>query len=187
MTNRLLRQLQWLPISLAAPAYWLGIKAFSTPCIYQSYKCGFTLMSVYCMTCPALSGASDLSGLPVKNLRNQNSQAPGYTVSKLTAAVNDAPSIPPLSVAQLTQVIYHCEDILGNTTGNAYCVNGCLPTPTRTEDDQCQIAGNRTCPPPITVTVSGCGPIFVTICVGGNCTGQPAIIPMTAAPLVTVF
>lgn len=132
----------------------------------------------------------DLSS-PCFQSRSQDSQAPGYTVSELTAAVNDTPSIPPLSVAQLTQVIYHCEDILGNITGNAYCVNGCLPAPTLTEDDQCQIAGNGTCPPSTTVTVSGCGPIFVkqcqTICVGGNCTGQPAIMPMTAAPLVTAF
>ena len=97
----------------------------------------------------------------------------GYNLSELAAAVNKTSSIPPLMMNQLLQVIYHCDDIRGNIIGNSFCINGCLPAQSLTEDDECQIAGNGTCPPPSntstitsTVTVTTCttSSFCITLC-----------------------
>ncbi|CAI7659093.1 unnamed protein product [Penicillium bialowiezense] len=77
-------------------------------CQYQSLKCGSVLLA-----------------------------APySYTAEQLTAAVNDTVSIPPLSTAQLSATLFHCTDILGTITGNAYCFAGCDSKP-GVRNDQC--------------------------------------------------
>jgi hypothetical protein len=60
----------------------------------------------------------------------------GYTTTELTTAVNDTLSVPPLTVDQLQQVLYHCEDTLGNLTANAFCIDGCDPK-AGIKNDQC--------------------------------------------------
>ena len=85
----------------------------------------------------------------------------GYTLSELALAVNQTPSIPPLTADQLPQVIYHCENIYGNLTGNSFCVNNCLASLSLTHDDECQLAPGETCPPAtstVTVTVPPSAP-----------------------------
>lgn len=94
----------------------------------------------------------------------------GYSISELTAAVNQTSSIPQISVAQLFQVIYRCEDIYGSIVGNSFCVDGCLATPDNTSDDQCKLSGATT----VTVTVTTAAPISCykqcqTVCFGGEC------------------
>jgi hypothetical protein len=59
-----------------------------------------------------------------------------YTDAQLTAAVNDTASIPALTPAQLSATLFHCTDILGTITGNAYCFAGCDTKP-GTRNDQC--------------------------------------------------
>lgn len=110
--------------------------AFTQPCVYQAEKCGFTMISVY--------------GIPSLNrpvLARQIITLARLKLSELVAAVNETPSIPPLQADQIPQVIFHCQDILGNITGNSYCINGCLSALTLTMDDQCAVGGNGTCPP----------------------------------------
>lgn len=185
-----MRQLQWLAVSLVAPAYFLGTKAFTKPCVYQADKCGYTLMAVYGMSS---NSVAIWACSPVRTPEpNETDKISGYTMNELTAAVNQTPSIPPLNVPQLTQVIYHCDDILGNITGNTYCINGCLTAASLIENDQCS-AGTGTCPP------VGCPPVYIkqcqTVCVGDNCTAisvsetvmPGTAVPMTAAPLITAF
>ncbi|KAJ5775370.1 uncharacterized protein N7511_000381 [Penicillium nucicola] len=77
-------------------------------CAYQSLKCGSVLLA-----------------------------APfSYTEAQLTAAVNDTASIPVLSSTQISQTLFHCTDILGTVTGNAYCFAGCDTKP-GVRNDQC--------------------------------------------------
>ncbi|KAJ5626655.1 hypothetical protein N7528_004082 [Penicillium herquei] len=83
----------------------------------------------------------------------------GYNLSELIAAVNSTPSIPTLTVAQIPQVVFHCEDIYGNITGNSFCINGCLASTSLTLDDECQIASNGTaCPTTTTITITAGSP-----------------------------
>lgn len=106
----------------------------------------------------------------------------GYNLTELANAVNETPSIPPLSAAQLLQVIYHCQDIYGNITGNSFCINGCLGSLNLTTNDDCRIAGNGTCPGNGTVTITTTTTTTTTVspsiscikhcetwCFGGNC------------------
>lgn len=126
---------------------------------------------------------------------------PGYNLTELTHAVNETPSIPSLSEEQLPQVIYHCRDIYGNLVGNSFCINGCLGFLNLTTDDECQIAGNGTCPPgngtvtiTSTTTTTRTVPAPVTCvrqcqtwCIGGNCTGMGVIstdIPVTLPAVI---
>lgn len=51
--------------------------------------------------------------------------------------VNDTPSVPTnITGEQLNQVLYHCIDILGNITANAYCFAGC-DAKSGDRNDQC--------------------------------------------------
>lgn len=87
------------------------------------------------------------------------------------AAVNETPSIPPLQADQIPQAIFHCQDILGNITGNSYCINGCLSALTLTMDDQCAVGGNGTCPPgngTITITSTSTTTTTMTTTVSGS-------------------
>lgn len=59
-----------------------------------------------------------------------------YTDAQLTAAVNDTASIPSIDTAQLSQTLFHCTDIVGTLTANAYCFAGCDTKP-GTRNDQC--------------------------------------------------
>ena len=79
----------------------------------------------------------------------------GYSTSELIAAVNQTSSIPPVSIAQLYQVIYRCEDIHGGIVGNSLCIDGCIPANNVTHDDQCQLSGGTT----TTVTVTTAAPV----------------------------
>lgn len=136
-----MRQLHWLATIFAWPVFFEAVDAFTLPCLYQSEKCGYTLMSVY-----------GTMSSPIAQLEHANLRTSGYTQTELIHAVNQTPSIPPLSAAQLPQVIYHCQDILGNIVGNAFCMNGCLRSQNLTTNDECQIAGNGTCTGTVTVT-----------------------------------
>lgn len=64
------------------------------------------------------------SNLPTST-RNVLSISTAYTDAQLTAAVNDTASVPPLTLAQLSQTLFHCTDTLGTITANAYCFAGC--------------------------------------------------------------
>lgn len=112
----------------------------------------------------------------------------GYNMSELIAAVNSTPSIPPISAQQIPQVVFHCEDIYGNITGNSFCINGCLASQSLTTDDDCQIAPGQNgtaCPTTSTVTVTvgppspSCFKQCQTWCFGGNIGSDSAIHPMT--------
>ncbi|KAJ5626656.1 hypothetical protein N7528_004083 [Penicillium herquei] len=94
---------------LSLGLFLAGVQAQqSVNCEYQSLKCGSVLLA-----------------------------APySYTEAQLVAAVNDTTSIPVISVAQLSQTLFHCTDILGTITGNAYCFAGCDTKP-GTRNDQC--------------------------------------------------
>ncbi|KAJ5536112.1 hypothetical protein N7513_009298 [Penicillium frequentans] len=59
-----------------------------------------------------------------------------YTTAQLVTAVNDTASIPIITVAQLSETLFHCTDILGAITGNAYCFAGC-DTKAGVRNDQC--------------------------------------------------
>lgn len=97
--------------------------------------------------------------------------------NELIAAVSQTPSIPPLQLPQLLQVLYHCQDIQGNLTSNSFCVNGCAATPRLLQHDQCQSEGNGTAMVTVTTTrtetvscASTCIQVCKAWCIGGNCT-----------------
>ncbi|KAJ5894563.1 hypothetical protein N7495_006254 [Penicillium taxi] len=94
---------------LSISLFLAGVQAQQAAnCQYQSLKCGSALLA-----------------------------APyGYTEAQLSAAVNDTASIPPISISQLSQTLFHCTDILGGITGNAFCFAGCDAKP-GTRNDQC--------------------------------------------------
>ncbi|KAJ5089098.1 hypothetical protein N7532_007782 [Penicillium argentinense] len=96
-------------LAIAATVLLAGAQAQqATNCEYQSLKCGSALLA-----------------------------APfSYTEAQIAAAVNDTASIPPLTTDQLSQTLYHCTDILGTITGNAFCFAGCDVKGT-TRNDQC--------------------------------------------------
>ncbi|KAJ5398158.1 hypothetical protein N7509_006271 [Penicillium cosmopolitanum] len=82
----------------------------ATNCQYQSLKCGSALLA-----------------------------APySYTTAQLIAAINDTASIPILTVAEISQTLFHCTDILGTITGNSYCFAGC-DSKASTRNDQCSM------------------------------------------------
>ncbi|KAL7813991.1 hypothetical protein V8C44DRAFT_326916 [Trichoderma aethiopicum] len=85
-----------------------GVWAFTNPCIYQSYKCGFNLLNDY-----------------------------GYNLTELAAAVASTPSIPPLPDVLLLQVTFRCINISGGIVGNAYCFAGCIDMNGTLVNDQC--------------------------------------------------
>ncbi|PTB62522.1 hypothetical protein BBK36DRAFT_1162782 [Trichoderma citrinoviride] len=87
-----------------------GVQAFTDPCIYQSYKCGFNLLSEY-----------------------------GYNITELADAVASTPSIPPLPDTLLLQVTYRCINIYGGIVGNAYCFAGCIDMKETLSNDQCAL------------------------------------------------
>ncbi|KYK54084.1 cellulose signaling related protein ooc1 [Drechmeria coniospora] len=89
-------------------AFAVGANAFTTPCIYQQYKCGYNLIA------------------------NQV-----YTDAELTAAVNTTGPIPPIESNQLLQVLYRCIDTNGAIAGNSYCISGCISMPGNDANDQC--------------------------------------------------
>ncbi|OQD88188.1 hypothetical protein PENANT_c004G00721 [Penicillium antarcticum] len=119
-----MRRIPWIALQLASSLI-LGVNAYTSPCIYQSDKCGATLATLY-----------------------------GYSVSELIAAVNQTSSIPPISMAQLFQVIYRCEDIFGSIVGNSLCIAGCIPANSPTHDDQCQLSEATTTTTTVTVTTA---------------------------------
>ncbi|KAJ5992207.1 hypothetical protein N7451_007931 [Penicillium sp. IBT 35674x] len=94
---------------LSVGLFLAGVQAQQTAnCDYLSLKCGSALLA-----------------------------APyGYTPAQLIAAVNDTASIPIISVAQLSQTLFHCTDILGAITGNSYCFAGC-DVKAGVRNDQC--------------------------------------------------
>ncbi|OGE56750.1 hypothetical protein PENARI_c002G02212 [Penicillium arizonense] len=112
----------------------------------------------------------------------------GYSVSELIAAVNETSSIPQLSMAQLFQVIYRCEDIYGGIVGNSLCIDGCIPANNATRDDQCQLSGGPGGTTTVTVTTAApvsCYKKCMTFCFGGNCTTcMNTMHPPTMTPLL---
>ncbi|EGR46490.1 uncharacterized protein TRIREDRAFT_66077 [Trichoderma reesei QM6a] len=98
----------WVPLFAAALCLTSGVRAFTNPCIYQSYKCGFNLLNDY-----------------------------GYNLTELAAAVASTPSIPPLPDVLLLQVTYRCINISGGIVGNAYCFAGCIDMNGTLVNDQC--------------------------------------------------
>ncbi|EHK25839.1 uncharacterized protein TRIVIDRAFT_32688 [Trichoderma virens Gv29-8] len=101
---------QHILVSLAALlAFSPTTQGYTTPCIYQEYKCGYALVT--------------------DNV---------YNNTELTDAVNKTTIIPPLSPIQLLQVLYRCEDVNGTLAGNSFCIAGCISM-NGTEDDQCAL------------------------------------------------
>ncbi|KAJ5317793.1 hypothetical protein PENANT_c004G01684 [Penicillium antarcticum] len=96
-------------ITIALGLFMAGASAQQAAnCQYQSLKCGSVLLA-----------------------------APfTYTEAQLTAAINDTASIPELDTAQISQTLFHCTDILGTVTGNAFCFAGCDSKP-GVRNDQC--------------------------------------------------
>ncbi|KAH8757879.1 hypothetical protein F5883DRAFT_717827 [Diaporthe sp. PMI_573] len=85
------------------------VSAFTTPCVYEGYRCGYNMVDDY-----------------------------GYTNDELTTAVNATGGpIPPLTTVQLLQVLFRCNDIVGGTVGNSYCIAGCVNMGGATSNDQC--------------------------------------------------
>ncbi|KAJ6110749.1 hypothetical protein N7486_002984 [Penicillium sp. IBT 16267x] len=94
---------------LSVGLFLVGVQAQQTTnCDYQSLKCGSVLLGT----------------------------GYGYTSAQLIAAVNDTASIPVISDTQLSQTLFHCTDIYGAITGNAYCFAGCDAKP-GVRNDQC--------------------------------------------------
>ena len=183
-----MRRLHWLATIFAWPVLFGAVDAFTIPCLYQSEKCGYTLMSVYGTTSSSKT-----------QLEHVNPSTLGYNQTELINAVNQTPSIPPLSAAQLPQVIYHCQDILGNIVGNSFCVNGCLRSPNLTANDVCQIGGNGTGTVTVTSTTTTtittgafpgvCVKYCRTWCIGGDKGANTGLGELQETPTVfpTIF
>lgn len=171
----------YIKLKLIVLYHILGVHSYFIPCIYQSDKCGSTLATlygtglplpliIYSIACLILSRYGLEIALANKDL--------GYTNAELIAAVNQTPSIPPLTTTQLLQVIYRCEDILGTIVGNSFCVEECLASPSPLQDDQCRLSGNGTT---ITVTATVTNTVTApvtcfreckTVCWGGHCSND---------------
>ncbi|KAJ5775371.1 uncharacterized protein N7511_000382 [Penicillium nucicola] len=145
-------KISWAALHLASLS--LGVNAYTSPCIYQSDKCGSTLATLY-----------------------------GYSVSELIAAVNQTSSIPQISLAQLFQVIYRCEDIYGGIVGNSLCIDGCIPANNPTRDDQCQLSEATTTVTVTTAAAVSCYKQCQTVCFGGSC--STCMNTMIHAPSMT--
>ncbi|KAK4084330.1 uncharacterized protein Triagg1_810 [Trichoderma aggressivum f. europaeum] len=79
-----------------------------TPCTYQEYVCGSTLI------------------------------AGGYTAAaELRAAYDINPDAPTITDAQLAQVLYRCTDQAGGIVGNSYCIVNCAVIGDNTVNDMC--------------------------------------------------
>ncbi|UKZ86542.1 uncharacterized protein TrAFT101_002366 [Trichoderma asperellum] len=91
-------------------AFSPAVLGFTTPCIYQGYTCGYTMIATY-----------------------------GYNNTELTTAVNKTSIIPPLADTQLLQVLYRCVDTNGTIAGNSLCIAGCISMNSTTLDDQCAL------------------------------------------------
>ncbi|TFB00882.1 hypothetical protein CCMA1212_007325 [Trichoderma ghanense] len=80
----------------------------TTPCTYQEYVCGATLL------------------------------ANGYTAAtELRTAYDANPNAPTITDAQLGQVLYRCVDEAGGIVGNSYCIVGCAVVGDDTVNDMC--------------------------------------------------
>ncbi|KAL6877914.1 cellulose signaling related protein OOC1 [Trichoderma longibrachiatum] len=80
----------------------------TTPCTYQEYVCGSTLI------------------------------ANGYTAAaELRAAYDLNPDAPTITDAQLGQVLFRCVDQAGGIVGNSYCIVNCAVIGDDTANDMC--------------------------------------------------
>ncbi|PTB62521.1 hypothetical protein BBK36DRAFT_1144537 [Trichoderma citrinoviride] len=80
----------------------------TTPCTYQEYVCGSTLLA---------NGYTALTDL-----------RPAYAIN---------PDAPTITDAQLGQVLFRCVDQAGGIVGNSYCIVGCAVIGDDTANDQC--------------------------------------------------
>ncbi|UKZ61370.1 uncharacterized protein TrAtP1_002636 [Trichoderma atroviride] len=80
----------------------------TTPCTYQEYVCGSTLLTN------------------------------GYTATtELRAAYSANPNAPNITDAQLSQVLFRCIDQAGGVVGNSYCIVNCAVIGNDTVNDEC--------------------------------------------------
>jgi hypothetical protein len=78
----------------------------------------------------------------------------GYNTTELTLAVNKTTTIGPLSTGQLLQVLYRCEDTLGDIVANSFCIAGCISIDGNTENDECAQGPCTTSTVSVTVTTT---------------------------------
>jgi len=99
-----------LPSIATLIAFSTVVYTFSTPCFVEQYKCGYSLAAV-----------------------------DSYNITDFTTAVNKTATIPLLDAAHLFQVLYRCDDVQGDISGDVYCDSGCVSFNSDTEDDYCVI------------------------------------------------
>ncbi|KAJ4863141.1 hypothetical protein T069G_04095 [Trichoderma breve] len=80
----------------------------TTPCTYQEYVCGSTLLA---------NGYTALTDL-----------RPAYAVN---------PNAPTITDLQLAQVLFRCTDQAGGIVGNSYCIVNCAVIGDDTVNDMC--------------------------------------------------
>ncbi|PMD64139.1 uncharacterized protein K444DRAFT_641069 [Hyaloscypha bicolor E] len=80
----------------------------TSPCVYQGYKCGYTMVTEF-----------------------------GYNNTELTFAVNKTNVVPPLNTIQLLNVLYRCVDTRGDIAANSFCIAGCISVGDFTVSDEC--------------------------------------------------
>lgn len=91
-----------------ATLFAVATAQITTPCTYQEYVCGTTLL------------------------------ANGYTAAaELRAAYALNPDAPTITDAQLGQVLYRCTDQAGGIVGNSYCIVNCAVIGDDTVNDMC--------------------------------------------------
>ncbi|CAI6096531.1 unnamed protein product [Clonostachys chloroleuca] len=78
-----------------------------TPCTYQEYLCGSTLLTN------------------------------GYVTADLRTAYALNPNNPVIPDTALSKVLFRCTDTAGTIVGNSYCIVGCGVVGDHLVDDQC--------------------------------------------------
>ena len=111
-----------------------AVQAFTKPCVYQSYKCGFNLVND--------NGTQNLDTMKLflrssKKWMAEFFVSVGYTMSELSRGLALTPSIPQISGFLLLQVLYRCVNTDGVIAGNSICFGGCLDMGGELVNDQC--------------------------------------------------
>lgn len=111
--------------------------AFALPCVYQGYKCGYTMVSKYSVSTLSFPQTTRpvSSHLPWTSTNVFPIKA--YNNTELTSAVNKTMVVPPLSTIQLLNVLYRCVDTAGDIAANAFCIAGCESIGGVTDNDMC--------------------------------------------------
>lgn len=105
----------------------------TTPCTFQEYVCGSTLLT---------NGKSSFNS----SLNPWVSSlltllccccCTGYVAADLRAGYAINPDNPVIADARLNQVLFRCIDQIGTIVGNSYCIVGCATIGTDIDNDMC--------------------------------------------------